>query len=188
MLRRNRPLGRRLLVRRERGVIRRVAEAHRWMEEGNFERAADRFSRLAVRASRRGLPIASQLLVQAGRAYAGAGQIDAAEISFGRGFEMMSQEDDPRLGPVCRQVLAELRRDGHSDLADRLAAGLPAGPALAGSAAGGQAAPPHAKRLPAKCPFCGGSVITEQVDRTDPERPGCAYCGSPLLEEGPDDG
>ena len=66
------------------------------MEEGNFERAADRFT--AGRPGlRRGLPIASQLLVQAGRAYAGAGQINAAEIS-GRGFEMMSRRTTLGLG------------------------------------------------------------------------------------------
>jgi hypothetical protein len=173
MRNRIRPLQRRLL-RRERGVIRRLAEAHR-------------FSRLAVRAERRGLPIAAQLMVQAGRAFVADGQMDAAEMSFARAFQLMQAESDPRLGPVSRQVLADLRRDGHDVMADSLESTLSPGLGVPRTAAGlptGVQAP----RLPAKCPYCGGSVHAEQVDRTDPDRPGCAYCGSPLLGDESQDG
>jgi hypothetical protein len=162
--------------------LRRLAEAHRRMEEGNYAEAAERFFDLAVRARRRRLPVASQLLLQAGRAYAAAGETGAAEQCLLDGFGMMSARNDPRLGPVSRRVLDQLRADGHTELADTADASLRLQPDQASSPP--DTSPPSSQPgLPAKCPYCGGNIHLDQVDYSDPGRPSCAYCGSPLLGE-----
>ena len=178
---RRRPLFRRVLRPRLHPFRRRLRQAHRWMETGRESDAAESFAELGKIALDHERPIASQLFLQAGRAYLAAGKFARAEAALNEGIRLMVDQSDPRLGPVAKRLTADLRRSGQPDLAVEIERMLPA------SAAGEtHAAPPGPglDELPAKCPYCGGSVHSDQVDRTDPARPACAYCGSPLVGDG----
>jgi len=174
---RRRPL-RRLRFRPRIHVFRRkLREAHRWMETGRPAEAGKIFAEIAQAAADHDRPIASQLFLQAGRAYLDAGKMEMASSLLMQSLRIMIEQGDPRLGPISQRLTAELRAKGYPDLAQAMEQILPAD--LVMSARGSLA--PTAPDLPAKCPYCGGNVHAEQVDRSDPERPACAYCGSPLL-------
>lgn len=180
---RRRPILGRALRPRLHPFRRRLRQAHRWMETGRPADAAQSFDELAQTALDHDRPIASQLFIQAGRAYLAAGNLERAELTLTQGIRLMIEQDDPRLGPVAQRLAADLRGGSHSDLADAIQQLLP--PPL--PAVAHQTAKQRTHALPAKCPYCGGSVHSDQVDRTDPERPACAYCGSPLVGAGPAD-
>jgi hypothetical protein len=157
------------------------------MEMGDYEAAALAFQTLAHKAVQMNLPSAPQLLLQAARALlAGGGEAGARPLLL-QAFQIMAERRDSRLGILGRRVLEELRGTDHADLAaavqaelDALPGGLPA--------TANTTTPASRARLPAKCPWCGGSVHTDEVDWAETDRPECAYCGSPLLGEANADG
>jgi hypothetical protein len=90
-----------------------------------------------------------------------------------------------RLPGAAARVVADLRARGLSPEADDLEAkvrGL-----LPGYSPAQDSAPPVApatRRLPPKCPYCGGSVIPDSVEWVDAASALCDYCGSVLQGEG----
>jgi hypothetical protein len=163
---------------------RRLAQAHRWMESGQYASAAARFSELAEAAVARGRPIAAHLFLQAGRAHVAAAQLEDGRAALQQGFDLLAENRDPRLVPASQRILAELRQEGYDDLACALEE---ANPYVSGESRA-KLSPLPDQKLPPKCPYCGGSVHTDEVDTSDPDRPACAYCGSPLLRSGADNG
>ncbi len=180
---RRRPLGRRLFRPHLHPFRRRLRQANRWVESGRPVEAAQSFTELAQAAADHERPIASQLYLQAFRGYLAAGEIELAKSRLLQGIRLMIDQEDPRLGPVASRLCTELRRDGHLELAQAVEQIIPSRRAQPAPEFSAAASP----GLPAKCPFCGGNVHHDQVDRTDPERPACAYCGSPLLGDDPSD-
>jgi len=172
-----RPLRGRFFRPRAHPIRRRLRKAHRAMEAGRPAEAGKIFAELAEAAASLDRPIASQLLLQAGRAYLAAGEKETARSLVMRGIRMMIEQGDPRLGPLSQRWMAELRDRGFPDIAQDIDENIPAELRKAPSTS---SAPPS-PALPAKCPYCGGSVRADQVDRTEPDRPACAYCGTPLL-------
>ncbi len=174
---RRRPLRGRLFRPRIHPIRRKLREAHRSLEAGRPAEAGKTFAEIAEAAADLDRPIASQLFLQAGRAYLAAGKTELARTLLMQGIRTMIEQRDPRLGPVSQRLIAELRDEGFPDFAQAVEEIIPAD---FGMAPRGSLTPPS-PQLPAKCPYCGGSVHADQVDRSEPERPACAYCGSPLL-------
>jgi len=176
---RRRPLRGRFFRPRALPIRRRLRKAHRAMEAGRPEEAGRIFAEIAETAAGLDRPIASQLFLQAGRAYLAAGEKETARTHVMRGIRMMIEQGDPRLGPVSQRWMAELRDRGLPDIAQAIDENVPAEAREAPPTSSAPPSPP----LPAKCPYCGGSVHADEVDRTEPDRPACAYCGTPLLSD-----
>lgn len=174
---RRRPLRRRLFRPRFRPVRRKLREAQKSMQAGRPAEAGKGFAEIARAAAEQNRPVASQLFLRAARAYLAAGDIETAEPLVMQGLHLMLELGDPRLVPISQRLMAELRDQGYPDLAQAIEKIIPAN---VGMAQQGPLTTPL-PQLPAKCPYCGSSVHADEVDRTDPERPACAYCGTPLL-------
>jgi hypothetical protein len=164
----------------------RLQEAHRLLAAGKPAEAATIFEDLADQASARAIPRAPQLSLQAGRAWILAGSTDRGMARLGQGLQMMAQMGQlGRLPRVAARVISELRARGLAKEAESLEAQvralmpglvLPTGPAAAAS--------PEKRRLPPKCPYCGGNVLPESIEWADETTALCDYCGSALQAEG----
>ena len=164
----------------------RLQEAHRLLGEGKPAPAAAIFEQLADQAAARGIPRAPQLTLQAGRAWILAGEIERGMGRLGQGLRRMAQMGQQGRPPrVAGRVVSELRARGLAGQADDLQAqvnGLSPGLALPIEA---PAEPVSSKRrLPPKCPYCGGSVLPDSVEWADEMSALCDYCGSLLQAEG----
>jgi hypothetical protein len=173
-------------LRAERRALLRLQQAHRWLAEGRAREAAVLFEELAGEAAARGFPSAPQLSLQAGRTWLLAGESERGTERLWQGLQGMAQMGQTgRLPGAAARVVADLRARGLSPEADDLEArvrGL-----LPGYSPAQDSAPPVApatRRLPPKCPYCGGSVIPDSVEWVDAASALCDYCGSVLQGEG----
>ncbi|MEW6569290.1 MAG: hypothetical protein AB1449_14230 [Chloroflexota bacterium] len=164
-------------------ALARLQQAHAWLAQGAYPQAAALFTELAEEASARGLPRAPQLFLQAGRAHILAGETASGIACLRQGLTRMAKLGQVgRLPRVAHRVLDELRARGLSTEADSLQAELPAlVPGLRVEAP--LAASGSARRLPAKCPYCGGTVHPESVEWLDEMSATCDYCGSVVQAE-----
>ncbi len=186
---RRRPLRRRLLMRPVRGAPlaerarRALMHGHQMMETGNYAEAAQVFEHLAKEAEARGMQQrAPQLYLRAARARLLNGQLEPSMQWLNKGLEMLAEAERwPAVYKAGSMAVDELKRQGHSKEAEQVQAWLdetlkdhpeaktvPVGPGAAG----------HRPKLPAKCPFCGGSVRPDEVEWLDNSTAECAYCGS----------
>jgi hypothetical protein len=173
-------------LRAERRALLRLQQAHRWLAEGRAREAAVLFEELSTEAAARGFPSAPQLSLQSGRAWVVAGEAERGTERLWQGLQGMAQMGQMgRLPGAAARAVAELRAQGLSPEADDLEARvrglLPGYSPAQGIAA---AAVPAARRLPPKCPYCGGSVIPDSVEWVDASSALCDYCGSVLQGEG----
>jgi hypothetical protein len=76
------------------------------------------------------------------------------------------------------RVLEQLVSMGYQDQAAQLQAELET--LKAGKPIPSIPAPVANPKLPAKCPYCGGNILPDEVEWLDKTTPGCSYCGSPL--------
>lgn len=164
----------------------RLQQANVWMGQGEFGRAAETFVELGEQAQAHGLPRAPQLFLQAGRAYLMEGKNEAAVSCMRQGLRLMARLGQVgRLPRVARHVLEDLRSRGlHQEagqLQSELATLVPGIDLTLVSSA-----PPVTahRRLPAKCPFCGGTVHPQTVEWIDENSATCDYCGSVVQAEG----
>jgi hypothetical protein len=162
----------------------RLQEANRLLAEGQPAAAASIFVELADQAAARGIPRSPQLHLQAGRAWILAGDPGAGVERLALGLRTMAGLGQIRRLPrVTRQVLSELRGRGMEAEADelqRMVLGMAPGAALEAE----EPSPPSKRRLPTKCPHCGGTVIPDAVEWLDESSAMCDYCGSVLSAEG----
>lgn len=182
------PLGRRPprhLPPAARKALRHLKKAHKLMEEGQPAEAAAIFDELAHEASKRGIPRAPQLYLQAGRAWIEAGKVEDGMQRLQDGLKLMSKmEQLNRLQRIGQRILAELRSRGLTEQAAALEPEIQSILAVHGlslTAVPGSVAAP---RLPAKCRYCGGNVLPDEVEWVDTHRASCVYCGSLLEAEG----
>lgn len=157
-----------------------LQQAHQAMALGAFPQAAGLFEELATQAEAYGVRSRPALFIQAGRARLMAGDTAPAISHFERGLILMAEVGRVgRLSVVAGSVLAELRARGLAAEADALetrvrqAVGLQA---VAPSPAVSVSSP----RLPAKCPYCGGTVRPQEVEWVNGTSAVCDYCGSLL--------
>jgi len=173
-------------VRAERRALLRLQEAHRYLAEGQPALAAAMFEELANHAASREIPNAPQLSLQAGRAWLLAGEVDRGMDRLGRGLQMMVQMGQTgRLPRVARRVLSELRSRGLSEEADVLEGQVREQlPGLSWPQEAATSGAPVTRRLPPKCPYCGGTVVPDSIEWVDQGSALCDYCGSVLQGEG----
>lgn len=180
-----RPLRRRPLAPRwgrlgpgARQAVLKLQEAHALMAQGAWTQAAAIFEELAGAAEARGLPRASQLFLQAGRTRIEAGEIEVGVQNLRHGLTLMDRMGQLRRLPIAAaRVISELRARGLVEQAASLEAEM--GVALARHGLSLAAFPPKVeRRLPAKCPQCGGTVHPDEVEWIDEHSAACDYCGS----------
>lgn len=168
-----------------REALQRLRQAHELMMKGKPAEAAVIFDELAVSASKRILPRAPQLLLQAGRAWIEAGETERGITKLKDGLKLMEKMKQFRRLPIVSQrVIAELRDRGFTNQANEIEAEIKATLAthdLLFAAVPGAMGKPH---LPDKCPYCGGNVLPNEVEWIEERYPTCIYCGSPLEAEG----
>ena len=168
----------------KRAAIRQLRIAHRLFNEGQWDRAAQQFERLASAAEDRGLPQAPQLFLLSGRT-----RIENGELAIGFKHLHHAVQLFGQFGQIQRLILirprlsSELKQRGLDreaveldnaihDLLDRSP--------VAKSASN----PPSSRgRLPVKCPSCGGALRPDEVVWFDPLSAACAYCGSVVQAE-----
>jgi hypothetical protein len=155
------------------------------MAKGKPAEAAVIFDELADSASKRNLPRAPQILLQAGRAWIEAGETDRGITRLKDGLKLMEKmRQFRRLPTVSQRVMDELRNRGYTNQANEIEAEIKATLATHGLSFAAVPGAMGKPRLPAKCPYCGGNVLPNEVEWIDERYPTCTYCGSPLETEG----
>jgi hypothetical protein len=159
------------------------------MAEGAYAPAASLFAELGEDAAVRGGPRAPQFTLQAGRAWILAGETAQGYDRLKQGLTLMAETGQiARLPAVASRVLEEMQGRGLSSEAQALRAHLdklvPGVDIPAHPPRPAWLATTNARRLPPKCPYCGGNVNPESVDWLNESSAACEYCGSTLQAEG----
>lgn len=163
-----------------------LRRAHRAMERGDTSEAALIFHRLAGVAARRGQPLrAAGLTMAAALAEAKGHEAQQAVAHASQALQTFAETGRlRRIAPVAERVIATLRRSGHeaqaAELEERLEAVFQAA-GLSRQETGLAVGRPRGRSsLPAKCPSCGGPLLPNEVQWSDPETAVCSYCASPV--------
>lgn len=150
-------------------------------DKGEYGRAGELFEKLAETASARGGPRAPLFYLKAGQSRILAGQTALGLPSLKRGLELLAQREQfPRLYQAGTRLVAELGERGlqkeAAEISAWLKAVLPFEPASASLL--------QKPVLPTHCPSCGAGVRSDEVEWLDEVTAECAYCGSPIKEQG----
>ncbi|MEJ2012473.1 MAG: hypothetical protein P8X64_09665 [Anaerolineales bacterium] len=163
-----RPLG----VRARRMLL----QAHTLLQAGKHADAAALFDQLAQGAQQRNLPQYPQLLVQAGRAHILAGDQEDGIVRLTDAFQsLIDLARVERLRKLAPSVQRFLQSQGMEPAWAQLETMLmEAGISIDGPEF--EVTVPD--RLPAKCPYCSGTLNPSEVERTSGGDALCLYCGS----------
>ncbi len=162
-----------------RAAFQRLRHAHDLMHSGIYQEAAQQYQALAEAAEKHGLPQATPLFLQAGRAWFEAGDSKTGLASLQKGLNILEMSRKfQRLNVVGSRTQTELDEKGFAHEASVIGSylermridhdirDLQFSREMRGS------------KLPAKCSQCGGSVIPDQVERFKDGSAQCDYCGS----------
>ena len=161
-----------------------LQEANVAFDKGEYRHAAELFENIAQTADARGGSRAPIFHLQAGRARVFAGQTKPGILSLQRGLELFAERGQlHKLHRASQRVLAELRSRGLNAEATEMESWLKklAAPM---SDLETQSVPTKRPTLPTHCPSCGAAVKPDEVDWLDDVTAECAYCGSPIRDEG----
>jgi hypothetical protein len=156
------------------------------MEQGRFGQAAQIFDRMAKEARDRGrLAPAARLALRAAHAHLAADEVDTALKRARRGLDLLTQSGRIRRVPAALdRIVEDLQDRGYESEAEGLRSEVEQRLSQAGvdrqsleSAAVGDE---RRGELPAKCPTCGGPLLVDDVEWSDPSTAACPYCGSPV--------
>ena len=165
-----------------REALRQLKQAHELMEQSQPAEAAVIFDELAEDGAKRGIPRAPQLYLQAGRAWIEAGEIERGVQRLDTGLDLMGRMKQLRRLPViCQRILSELKEYGLTDQAAVLEEKMNSMLAAYGLSLATASSRTEKPRLPAKCTYCGGNVLPDEVEWFENHQASCTYCGS-LLE------
>ena len=161
-----------------------LQEANLAFDKGEYGRAAQFFEKIAEGADARSGPRAPLFHLQAGRSRVLAGQTQLGMPSLKRGLELLAQrKQSQRLQNASQRVISELNERGLQKEASEIEAWLktvlPSTPFV-----DVQPAPPRKHSLPTHCPQCGAAIRPDEVEWLDDVTAECAYCGSPVRDEG----
>ncbi|HEY45266.1 MAG TPA: hypothetical protein G4O14_00630 [Anaerolineae bacterium] len=164
-----------------REALRQLKQAHELMEQNQPSKAAAIFDKLAEQGSKREAPRAPQLYLQAGRAWIKAGDIERGVQRLNTGLDLMVRMKQLRRLPVVSQrILTELKEHGLTDQAVTFEAKIKNLLATYGLSLASASTPTEKPQLPAKCSYCGGNVLPDEVEWFDNQQASCTYCGSIL--------
>jgi hypothetical protein len=161
-----------------------LQEANLAFDKGEYGRAAELFEQIAQGADARGGPRAPLFHVQAGRSRILAGQTSLGMPSLKRGLELLTQRQQyQRLQNAGQRVTAELQERGltkeATEIKGLLDSALPSAPVMEQ-----ESTPAGRPVLPTHCPQCGAAIRPDEVEWLDDVTAECAYCGSPVRDEG----
>jgi hypothetical protein len=152
------------------------------MDQNQPAEAAVIFDTLAEKGAKRRLPRSPQLYLQAGRAWITAGEIERGMERVNTGVDLMVRMKQLRRLPViCQRILMELKEHGLTDQAVAFEGKMNDLLATYGLSLAVASTSAQKPRLPAKCNYCGGNVLPDEVEWFDNQQASCTYCGS-LLE------
>ena len=157
-------------------ALQRLRRAHALFEAGEYASAAAEFHDLAERGEAAGLPRSTQVYVLAGRAYLFAGRPEDGMGDLRRGIDAAARFGQlPRLASAAPRIASEMRERGYAGEAEAFVASLETAlqHPLAASAPVKQA-----RRLPPKCPYCGGTIHPSEAEWVEERSIACDYCGS----------
>jgi hypothetical protein len=159
--------------------LQRLKLAHKLLETEDYAQAGAVFEELGVAALRRSIPRAPQLFLQAGRAYAKAGNAQKGTELLIKGLRAMAKMGQVhRLPIVSRRILNGLRELGMTSEYQILEGEInQLLPPMDLSLQSEDKMPTTAK-LPPKCPYCGGTVHPDEVDWINEYAATCDFCGS----------
>ena len=161
-----------------------LQRANRLLEKGEYHRAAEAFEQIADAAEKRGGPRAPLFYLQAGRAWMLAGNAAAGLDHFKRALSLFAARSLPhKIQHAGARLIAELGQRGHAKEAEELKAYLHEllpGPIDFTD----PPTQPMKRRLPTHCPSCGAALRSDEVEWIDDATAVCAYCGSPVRDEG----
>jgi hypothetical protein len=150
------------------------------MAQGSYQEARMIFEELANGAAQRGIPRAPQLFLRAGESALKAGEQGPAVELFTRGLRLMAELGQThRLPAVSRRVLDELQSAGLKEECEALEKEISQLLASVDMEIA-TSSPQRKRRLPGKCPQCGGIVHPQEVEWIDESTASCDYCGSIL--------
>ena len=110
-----------------------------------------------------------------------AGEVEKSIQRLQTGLKLMGRMGQFRRLPiVCHRVLTEMRSLGYTEQAKAIEDEIQGILAKHGLSLTTAFSPRSQPRLPAKCTYCGGNVIPNEVDWIDELHAGCVYCGSIL--------
>jgi hypothetical protein len=157
-----------------------LVRANRLMENGDFANAAAIYEKMGRDAHDLGRPRqAAHLYLQATRAHFLAGQFPPGQSLARQGLSILAEqgmwEAFDRLGA---RTISELTAHNQPQAAEELSHWMD-------SQRQGQSTssrlPSHLSvTLPLKCPCCGASIRSDEVEWIDDAHAECAYCGSTL--------
>jgi hypothetical protein len=154
------------------------------MTEGQYLPAADQFEHLAEDAVQQGMVERVPFLyLQASRARLYSGQILASISALRKGLGLLAQSGRwPAVVHHGERAILEYNQQGYSGQADEIKQWLQISVPI-NAADGFPDRPPPSPaalktQLPAKCPYCGANVSSDEVDWYDSINAECVYCGS----------
>lgn len=165
-------------------IYRELRRANKLTENGDHINAAKIFERLAVAAHDRGIfRHAPMLYLQAAKAYVLGGEIEAGFPLAQKGLDLLAETEQwQRLSVTGNRAIKVLKDAGFSTEAGELQAWLDS--TLAGRQFSPADAPAQPGHLPPKCPFCGATIRSDEVEWIDSRSAECTYCGSAVPTDG----
>lgn len=162
-----------------------LRQAHLLFDKGDYPAAAQSFFHLAEEAQIRGLlRHAPFLFLQAGRAYLAAGQIAQALTCFQKGLGLLAQTGRwPAFERAKEEMIIALNACGQADAANKLQMWLQETFTQRPQRSAQPTYASHRPALPAKCPYCGATLRSDEVEWIDERSAECAYCGSAVQSE-----
>jgi hypothetical protein len=153
-----------------------LRHANELMNAGEYAPAGAELRNLAQVGEAAGVPQSPHVYLLAGRAHFLAGQPEEGMQDLKRGVEAAAHFDRMyRLAGAAPRLASEMREHGYAKEADAFIGLVEAAfhRPLASSAPA-----QHARRLPPKCPYCGGTIHAGEAEWVDEGSVACDHCGS----------
>ena len=157
-----------------------LVRANRLMENGEFTNAAAIYEKMGRGAYDMGRPRqAAHLYLQATRAHFLAGQFPPGQSLAHQGLSILAAEGlweaFDRLGT---RTVNELTTHNQPQAAEELSSWMDS--QRQGRTPASQPSSKSTATLPLKCPSCGASIRSDELEWIDDTHAECAYCGSTL--------
>jgi len=165
-----------------------LGEANQAFESGNYQEAAEHYTRLAERAVIRGRSRAGNWMIKAGQANVLAGEKVKGMQQIIKGMELLQHEGRQKdLRRYAWRTIDLFNMNGLQaearKVSDWIQGIAPDAEVLSGESVSTGGKVNNHQKLPSKCPSCGAPVHPETVDWVENGQAACAYCGI-LLPEG----
>ncbi len=154
-------------------ALRELKRAHLLKEEGRHLEAAIIFEQLALGAQMRNLPQHPLLLLQAGRSHIQGGKPEKGVHQIKTAIGVLVETGQAGRAAQLRPGLQALFETHNLESSWQEIENL-----LQQAGVGPQPHTINGLKLPSKCPYCGASLVPEELGEVTREEAVCGYCGS----------